>query len=436
MNTTSISRMKPGRAIGLSMILLLAAPLMAQKFEFHDLGVAASGTCSAAYGINNKGQIIGASELTPGGYMHPTLIDGPNNFVDLGYLDGLYGNSAAYSINEAGLVVGSIGSWPRQAFLASRDTPIQGIMPVPSIAMVINNLGQIAGVAGWGGGWGWDCVFLKNPDGTTQTFGGILGQSTWFGVWGLNDAGQMVGSSGTRAWLKNPGEDFIDIGTIPGGTEAFAAAINSHGQIAGHSTIAGSSVKHIFLLNPGEPMRDLGCFGGNAGINGCQGGLNDRGQIVGSSELVAPGGTPHGFFIDVDGVMQDLNDITRGIPDGMIIAYATGINNGEQVVGETRGTAQHAFLLVPVVPTPCELATRLTGTVTGLRLPWAIENSYLANLKKVCRFAETGKLIPAVEQVQAFITKVQNDLSKGRISTAVADNLIGQANGLIGRLQS
>ena len=69
-----------------------------------DLGTL-GGTYSSAYGINDAGQVAGASDTAGGAYGH-AFITGPNGMGmrDLGTLGGTY--SYAYGINDAGQVVG------------------------------------------------------------------------------------------------------------------------------------------------------------------------------------------------------------------------------------------------------------------------------------------------------------------------------------------
>jgi archaellum component FlaC len=48
---------------------------------------------------------------------------------------------------------------------------------------------------------------------------------------------------------------------------------------------------------------------------------------------------------------------------------------------------------------------------------------------------ESGKITPAINQVNAFISKVENDIQHGEISSAAGNNLIASANQLIATLQ-
>lgn len=85
-------------------------------------------------------------------------------------------------------------------------------------------------------------------------------------------------------------------------------------------------------------------------------------------------------------------------------------------------------------PTPVEQAEDLVDTVVTLDLPQNVENSYLANLQKVAEFIADGKVQPALNQLQAFINKVNQDYARGILTTAERDELIGMAEHLIGEL--
>src|SRR5262249_14215845 len=110
----------------------------------------------------------------------------------------------------------------------------------------------------------------------------------------INDAGQIVGYSGTpngiahAALWSSATATPTDLGTM-GGTDSRAAAITSSGAIVGTATIGG--VRHAFLYQSGS-MTDIGALG-DTGASAS--GINDAGQIVGSSD--APGGgQSHGYL--------------------------------------------------------------------------------------------------------------------------------------------
>lgn len=86
-------------------------------------------------------------------------------------------------------------------------------------------------------------------------------------------------------------------------------------------------------------------------------------------------------------------------------------------------------------PTPTEQAQDLVNIVVTYNFPTNVENSYLANLKKVEKFIEEGKIEAAINQLNAFIDKVETDYSEGIITQAERNNLVNLAQALIDDLQ-
>ena len=90
-------------------------------------------------------------------------------------------------------------------------------------------------------------------------------------VLGVPGAGGAAGSVQAR-WVMT------DLGTL-GGKESSAVAINERGQIVGSSETKGdNAISHGFLWEKGK-MRDLGSLTGSSWAND----INDRGQVVGTS---------------------------------------------------------------------------------------------------------------------------------------------------------
>jgi hypothetical protein len=82
-------------------------------------------------------------------------------------------------------------------------------------------------------------------------------------------------------------------------------------------------------------------------------------------------------------------------------------------------------------PTPTEQAQNLVNVVVAANLPTNIQNSYLANLKKVSKFIDLGQTDDAIAQLNAFINKVDHDYSTGAITLAERNNFVSLAQNLI-----
>ena len=73
----------------------------------------------------------------------------------------------------------------------------------------------------------------------------------------------------------------IDLGTL-GGSNSYAQALNDRGQVVGFSNLAGDPWSyHAFSWTSGDGMIDLGTLGGGSSIAYA---VNDLGQVVGTLE--------------------------------------------------------------------------------------------------------------------------------------------------------
>jgi MYXO-CTERM domain-containing protein len=120
--------------------------------------------------------------------------------------------------------------------------------------------------------------------------------------------------------------------------------INNAGQVAGYSAFSGGFLTQAFRY---EGAPDSGGFMYNLGaLNDSNGssigsGINDAGQVTGSSNIAGPHSASHAFrYDDAPGFMRDLGTL------GGSNSYGRGINNAGQVAGtsETGSSTQHAFL--------------------------------------------------------------------------------------------
>jgi len=217
------------------------------KYSVTDLGTL-GGQESEAFAINNAGQVVGTSVPTSSSLtIHAFLYSG-GRMIDLGALNSSFYNSYAFGINEKGQVVGyadfppALNDNPTDAYLYNGS----GIIDLGTTggswgeAYGINDSGQIVGAnshspADLSGEQSF-YAFLYN--GTSfSDLGNLGGSSTTARA--INNSGQIVGYSSladnsTRAFLYN-GSTMVTLGTL-GGSASAAYAINDKGDIVGYSS--------------------------------------------------------------------------------------------------------------------------------------------------------------------------------------------------------
>ncbi len=130
------------------------------------------------------------------------------------------------------------------------------------------------------------------------------------------------------------------LGTL-GGEFTNPVGINNAGQVVGYSgTKKGDFLGHAFLWQAGIGMRDLGTLGGEYSRAKC---INNDGQVVGTADTGGKwnGVTTHEFVWDSRRGMRDLNKLI-GCPEGEWVEV-TAINDQGDIVGRRSGSK--GFLL-------------------------------------------------------------------------------------------
>src|SRR5664279_4864154 len=277
--------------------------------------------------------------------------------TDLGTLPGTNLSSGASWVSASGIIVGGsenglidplLGAPENRGVIWTRNGKIIDLGTLEggneSFAAAVNNRGQVAG---------WAANTIPDPISmgclavcfTTQTRGfvwhdGVMRDLGTLGgpdalTQSINERGQIVGISYTSS-IPNPDsgiptidpffwEDgrMEDIGTF-GGTFGVANFINNRGQVVGTSNLVGDSTHHPFLWSRGI-LKDLGTLGG---VNGEAYWINDSGDVVGRADV--SGSSSHHAFLWKHGVMNDL-----GLISPWSCSTALSVNASNQTVGNT-----------------------------------------------------------------------------------------------------
>lgn len=358
------------------LVLSLTSSLgFACNYILTDLGTLGRSS-SAAYGINNKGQVVGHFDIPPVGDQwrgpwHGFLYTG-HSMEDLG-APGKGGISEATGINDSGQVVLTAYSadpyvdWHAYLYYGDNMQDLGTLGGGQSQAKGINNFGQVVGGSQITDSRYRHHAFLYS-EGSMKDLG-ALGAGGSF-AYGINDAGQVVGYTSTEdnkvhAFIYNDGK-MQDIGTL-GGTCSYARGINNNGQVVGYSYVinesGGDAAYHAFLYTEGK-MQDLGAIGvgplAEYSVNWSEAyAINQNGQVVGITYTNTSNhwSADHAFLYS-GGKMQDLNSLVCG--SDWTIVHAYGINDIGQIIGEAlpaNGGDGHAVLLTPsscapLVPLP------------------------------------------------------------------------------------
>ena len=277
--------------------------------------------------------------------------DGLNS--ELGVLPGFNGlNSATgFWVSDSGLTVGVsengldplTGGPAIEAVLWGKDNSLTDLGTLGgNESSAMNNRGQVVGGAlntipdaysgnFYVGGATQVHAFRWTSSRGMQDLGTLGGTDS--AAFSINERGQIAGMSFTNTTV-NPATGvptldpflwehgkMLDLGTL-GGTVGVAFALNNRGQVVGASNLVGDKGGHAFLWDQKGGMQDLGTLGGDTG--GALS-INDAGDIVGGD---TPIGAAGGAFLWSHGVMTNLG--TAGTAP---FSQALSINSRRQIVG-------------------------------------------------------------------------------------------------------
>lgn len=225
-----------------------------QNNTMQDLGTL-GGPSSYAFEINNAGQAVGYACCAPDTYLSHAVLWGSGGIVDLGDLDPLWpAISAAYGLNDTGQVVG--GSYDASANFHAFLWQNGGMQDLGTLggdysaAEAINESGQVVGTARLANST--PHAFLWQ-NGSMQDLGALTWDQSI--AYDINDKGQVVGTLQTGptshafVWANGQMQDLNNL--IPansGWVLQEARAINNKGRITGFGTFNGQT--RAFLLIP------------------------------------------------------------------------------------------------------------------------------------------------------------------------------------------
>jgi len=276
--------------------------------------------------INNHGQIAGVSQngaIDPltGWPQADAVIWQDSQITNLGTLGG--NQSSANANNNRGQVVG-----------AALNTTLD---PFANATLPSNNLcspcGSFAQTFLFAPAATETHAFRWTSDEGMQDLGTLGGPDS--SAWIINDRGQIAGESFT-GFTANPstgvptmdpflwekGKGMTDLGGL-GGTFGYPTWMNNRGEVVGNSNLPGDISFHAFLWSKSRGMQDLPTLGGSFSFANW---VNDAGVVVGGA--TPPGDQVQFAVLWKDGMITSLATIA-----GDDFSHAISINSQEQIVG-------------------------------------------------------------------------------------------------------
>jgi probable HAF family extracellular repeat protein len=296
------------------------------------------GNASQAFAVNGLGQVVGvalnakpddfAQTMTflPAATQARAFLWQNGVMRDLGTLGG--NDAAAVTINPRGQVTGF-------SYTDASPNPVTG---VPTVHPFLWEHGKMRDLGSLGGSQAYPGP-LYIPGGQDAA-GGVV----------LNSDGDVAGTSmlaGDASWHAYRWSHGImrDLGTL-GGANSESFAMNEHGDIVGRADFSPKDTHHHAFLWQRGAMTDLGWL--PPCLNSTAKGINVRNQIVGETGACPSGGDGHAFISENGRPMVDLNDLV--LPEHeLTVIGAAYINDRGEIggLGQLPNGDVHAVVLIP-----------------------------------------------------------------------------------------
>jgi probable HAF family extracellular repeat protein len=258
---------------------------------------------SIANAINDSGQIAGQEDLSNSCSCYHAFLYSSGGMSDINSPSLFPGGSIADGINKSGQVVGLgfvAGASSFHAFLYSggKMVDLNPLGGYQSIATSINDSGEIIGSSTGN---------AQTPGGSWLYVNGVITNisKTNYGVFFINNNGQIVGENGARHGTLYTNGVWSDLGNFSGAVATVAYGINRSGKIVG---TAYFPVKSYHPYRPGK----------HVGV------IFTNGAVVDLNTLITPN-------------------------SGFTMTDATAINDAGQIAGDATNASgnEHAVLLTP-----------------------------------------------------------------------------------------
>ncbi len=369
-----------------------------------------------ATAINEAGVVVGWAQFSLPAFTTRAWVWTATSGMQL--LPVYSGGTAAHDVNASGVIVGGDGGpfgsgW---IFENGQFSSIGTLGSDPaSEATGINDAGQVCGTS--------VTMTISAPDRAVlyEAGAGLLtltpiessGEA-------INNLGQIAGSAGNQAFRWSPGIGIEFLGPLPPAYDfSFARDINDDGQVTGYLSAAGTTSRRAFLYTDGVGIAQLPTPGGNA----IGWGMNRDGHVVGEAD------TPNTAW--VWSPTQGVRDLSTLIDPAlaMQLLLATDVNDFGMIVATTPslftpgGSIARVALLTPTGAGSVDGPQGL-DCVTGpdsVLLSWSVPAAY-----DTLEVARDGEVIATLDPTE--LSFVDTSVPLGPHTYRVRGEFLGGAD--------